>query len=141
MCAVMLRQMGRAADHGGCAVLGVGLKLLYCRCCGFESCWGHRYQFLVLVVCCVGSDLCYQLNTRTEEYFRLCVCVFLNISVNKKPQDWGSLHPSWAVAPQKWKTSCTEWRRRPRCYNLSLNPIGTSLYLLLTWFSFRIPLL
>ena len=43
------------------------------------------------VVFCVGSGLCDGLITRTEESYRVCVCVMY------KPQQWG---PSWSVSPQ-----------------------------------------
>jgi len=46
------------------------------------------------VVCCVGSGLCYELNTRSEESYRLCLCLIvydIEISTVRRPRtDLGS---------------------------------------------------
>ena len=51
--------------------------------------------------CCVlaGKCLCFELITRTEEYYRVC----LSLRVICKPQEWGGHGPSWAAAPQEKK--------------------------------------
>jgi len=48
-----------------------GLQQPDCRDYGFNSRWGS----LVFVVCCVGSRLCDELITRSEETYRPCLCV------------------------------------------------------------------
>ena len=47
-----------------------------------------------LLCCCVGSGLCDELITHSEESFGVCVCVM------QRPQKRGSLGRHWAVAPQ-----------------------------------------
>ena len=42
----------RRPGPSGRAVLGVGLRSLACRDCGFESHRGHEYLSVVSVVCC-----------------------------------------------------------------------------------------
>jgi hypothetical protein len=42
-----------------------------------NSRWGHACSSLVFVVCCVGSGLYDELITRSEESYRVCVCVCL----------------------------------------------------------------
>jgi hypothetical protein len=54
---------------------GVGLRPLDCWKHGFESRWGHGCSSVVFVVCFVGSGLCEELITRSEEWYRLCMCV------------------------------------------------------------------
>jgi hypothetical protein len=58
------------SDTGDRAVCIVCLKLLHRWNRGFEVRWGH-----VFVVCCVGSGVCDEPNTRSEESYRVCVCV------------------------------------------------------------------
>jgi hypothetical protein len=65
------------ADRGGRAVYGVGLRPLDWWNRGFKSRWGHWCPSLVFVMCCVGSYLCNELITRSEESYRVCVCVCL----------------------------------------------------------------
>jgi hypothetical protein len=54
---------------------------LIVRIAGFESRWEHGISSLIFVVCCVGSGLCDELITRSEESYqacaraRVCVCV------------------------------------------------------------------
>jgi hypothetical protein len=56
---------------GGRAVSGVELRPL--------DCWdrGHGCSSLVFAVCCVGSGLCDELITRSEESYRVCVCNYV----------------------------------------------------------------
>jgi hypothetical protein len=60
----------------------------------FESRWGHGCSSLVFVVCCVGSGLCDELITGSEESNRLCVSVSdIEISTVKRPRPemgWGA---------------------------------------------------
>jgi len=63
------------ADPFGRAVEDVGLKPLDCWDRGFHSRWGHGCFVSLFVVCCVGSCLCDELITRSEESCRVCVCV------------------------------------------------------------------
>jgi hypothetical protein len=39
---------------------------------------------LVFVVCCVGSGFCDELITRSEEYYRVCVCACVRDLVTSK---------------------------------------------------------
>ena len=55
-------------------VWNVGVKQYVRWGRGFESRWGHLCPSLV-VMCCVGSGLCYELITHPEKSYRLCVCV------------------------------------------------------------------
>ena len=55
------------------AVHGVGLRPLHCWDRGFEFHCGHEYFFLMFIVYCVGSGLCYELMTCSEESYRVCV--------------------------------------------------------------------
>jgi hypothetical protein len=55
------------------ALHGVGLRPLHCWDRGFEFPYGHEYFSLVFIVCCVGSDLCYELITCSEESYRVHV--------------------------------------------------------------------
>ena len=43
---------------------------------GFQSCREHTRRFICVgfVVCCVGSGLCDEPITHSEEPYRLCVC-------------------------------------------------------------------
>jgi hypothetical protein len=50
-------------------------KPLDCCDCGFESRWVHGCSYVVFVVCCVGSGICDELITRSEESYLVCVCV------------------------------------------------------------------
>ena len=72
---VWLWIMKREADPGGCQF--GGLRPLDCWYRGFLPRWGHGCSFLVFVVCCVGSCLCDEPINRSEESYRLCVCVYL----------------------------------------------------------------
>jgi hypothetical protein len=55
------------------AMHGLSLRPLDCWDRGFEFRCGHEYLSLVFVVYCVGSDLCYELITCSEESYRVCV--------------------------------------------------------------------
>ena len=59
--------------HYYTAVAG-GLQQPDCRDYGFDSRLGHGCSSLVFVVCFVGSGLCDELITRSEESYRRCVC-------------------------------------------------------------------
>ena len=56
---------------------GVGLRPLDCWNHGFESRLGHGCSSVVFVVCCVGSGLCDEPITRSEESYSVCVCNFV----------------------------------------------------------------
>jgi len=64
-------------------VWGVGLRLLDCLDRGLESCWGRGYSSHVFIVCCVGSSLCNRLNTRSEECYRVFVCVLETLTMRR----------------------------------------------------------
>jgi len=53
----------------------VGLHQPDCWDLGFESRGGHEYSSHVFVVFCVGSGLCDGLIARSEQSYRVCVCV------------------------------------------------------------------
>jgi hypothetical protein len=60
----------------------------------------HGRSSFVFLVCCAGSGLCDELNTRSEESYRLCVCLTecdLETSTRRQPR------PSYSVEPQKRK--------------------------------------
>ena len=63
--------MKMEADPGG--YQGGGLRPLDYWYRGFEPRWGHGSSFLVFVVRCVGSGLCDELISRSEESYPLCV--------------------------------------------------------------------
>ena len=65
--------MKSEADTGGSQ--GGGLRPLEYRYGGFEPHWGHGCYFLVFVVRCGGSGPCDEPISRSEESYRLCVCV------------------------------------------------------------------
>ena len=44
---------------------------------GFDSRWGHGCSSLVFFVCCVSSGLCGDLITRSEESYRVRVCLIV----------------------------------------------------------------
>ena len=56
------------------------MQPLGCWGCGFEFRSGHGCSALVFVVFCVGSGFCDELITRSEESYRVCVCVCLVVS-------------------------------------------------------------
>ena len=92
-----------SSETGVRAVYGVGLQPFDCWDCRFEYRWGHGYSSLVFV-CCVGSGLCDELITRSEEFYlvRVSKCVWPR---NLKR---GGLGASWAVAPQEEKNKICE---------------------------------
>jgi hypothetical protein len=47
----------------------------------FESRRGHGYSSLVFVVYCVGSGICDELVTSSEEFYRVCVRVRVRVRV------------------------------------------------------------
>ena len=53
----------------------LGLRPLDYWDCGFETCRGHGCSSVMFVVYCVGSGLSEELITRSEESYRVCVCV------------------------------------------------------------------
>ena len=54
----------------------------------------------MFVVCCVGSGLCDELITRSEESYWVCVSLIVrDLQTSKR----GGLGPSWAVGLQKTK--------------------------------------
>lgn len=60
-------------DPSGRAVWGVGLQPLDCRDGRLESCWEHEWLSCVFVVCCVGSGLCDELISHSEESYQVRV--------------------------------------------------------------------
>ena len=53
----------------------VGLQSIECRNRSFESRWGHDCSSILFVLYCVGTGLCDELVTRSEDCCRVCVCV------------------------------------------------------------------
>jgi len=51
------------------------LQLLYNLDRVLEFHIGHECSSLVFVLCCVGSGLCDELITHSEEFYRVSVCV------------------------------------------------------------------
>jgi hypothetical protein len=51
------------------------MQLLDCWDCRFELRRGHGCSSFVFVVCFVGSGLCDELITHSEESYQVCVCV------------------------------------------------------------------
>jgi hypothetical protein len=51
------------------------LQLLDCGYRGFELGWSHGCSSVVFVVCCVGSGLCDELVTGSEESYWVCVSI------------------------------------------------------------------
>jgi hypothetical protein len=73
--------------HGGRAVRGARLQLLYHCDRGFESHFGHGCSSLVFVVCCEGSGLCDELLTHSEESYQMCLIVCdLETSIVRQPR-------------------------------------------------------
>ena len=71
------------ADPGGCtsaAVCFLGLQVrIKLR---------HRYSYFVSIVYCAVSGLCNELVTRSEEFYRVCLCLImfdLGITTNSPP--------------------------------------------------------
>ena len=76
------------AGTGDHAIYRVVVRPFYCWDRGFEFLWGHGCSSLVFVVCCVGSGLCDGLITRSEESYRVCVCLIvcdLETSTTRRP--------------------------------------------------------
>jgi hypothetical protein len=74
----VLKHSTCTAPHRPIAVAvlkGVGLKPLDGWDRGFESCCGHGCSSLVFVACCVGSGVCDELVSHSEECYRVCICV------------------------------------------------------------------
>jgi len=65
--------MKRETEPVGCQASGLRPLDTWYR--GFETRWGHGCCFLVFGVRCVGSGLCDEPISRSEESYRLCVCV------------------------------------------------------------------
>jgi hypothetical protein len=66
-----------AVDSSGRVEGGVRLLLLDYWDRGFESRRKLRCSSVVLMVCCVGSDICDELIIRPEESYQSCLCVSL----------------------------------------------------------------
>lgn len=73
-------------DHLVCSV-GYWMTFFGCWDRRFESRSGHRCS-LVSLVCCVGSGLCYQVITRSEESYHICVflIMYLGTSTMRQPR-------------------------------------------------------
>jgi hypothetical protein len=48
----------------------------------FEFRWEHGCWSLVCVVCCAGSGLCDELNSRSEESYRVCVIIVCDLETS-----------------------------------------------------------
>jgi hypothetical protein len=67
---------------------------------------------LLCVMCYVGSDLCDELITRSEESYRVCVFVCVCVCVcDLEIKQIGSLGLSWNVVPQKEKSVGGVWEQ------------------------------
>ena len=71
----MVSYIMQKAEAGAPAVYDVGLRPLDCWDRGFEFRQRNGYSSLVFTACRVDSGLCEQLISRSEESYRLCVCV------------------------------------------------------------------
>lgn len=56
----------------------VALRSPDCRGSWFESRRGPGFSSLLFNVCCVGISLCHELITRSEESFRMYVCLIVS---------------------------------------------------------------
>jgi hypothetical protein len=63
---------------------------------------------VVFVVCCVGSGLCDELITLSEESYRVCVCVCVCVVLvcDVETSERDHLGPIWAVASQEREAAC-----------------------------------
>jgi len=59
----------------------------------FEFFWGHRYSFVVFVMCSVGSGQCDELITCSEESYLsfVCVCVCVRVWLRARVCVWGGV--------------------------------------------------
>lgn len=55
--------------------IAVGLRALYCWDCVFEPRWGHWLSSVLFVVFWISSGLCDGMIIRSEESYRVCVCL------------------------------------------------------------------
>jgi len=83
--------IAKQADRDGQAVYGVGIQLLDCWDCGFESGSGDGSLSFVFVFffCFAGSGLRDELITLSEESKRMCVCLIvcdLGTSIMGRPR-------------------------------------------------------
>jgi hypothetical protein len=74
------------------------MRTFHCRDRGFEYRWGHECSCLVFVVFRVGSCLCDEPITHSEESYRRRVFAFL-ILCHLETSTTGGLRPSCAVGP------------------------------------------
>jgi len=75
----------------------------------------------IFVVCCVGSGVCDELITRSEESYRVYVCVCLIVG-DLETSKRGGLAPILAVQPQKL-CHC----RPRRAGNIKFHIIGNNI--------------
>ena len=109
------------AGPSGRAVWGVGLQLLACWDCGFESHWGHGCQSVVSAVCCQVevSAMSWSLVKRSPTTFGVSLCVI------HKPCEWegpGPLVGGEAVAP---KPNYSIWGTKEEMVAINLSVTNT----------------
>ena len=82
---------------------------------------------LVIVVRYVGSVLCDELISRSEESYHVYVCVC--VCIIWKLQQWGGIGLNWAVAPLKKKGTTVLWTIRHRGILHDVCPLNIPLFM------------